>query len=168
MRACVRGWVNVCFLCPIKGSVQHHSTYELETLHICQTCPKDWIQFQESCYFFYNLNSPWKTWNESRQFCQTLNVYISQLHLQTFIKNTIQHYHDTWHGYWIGLQKVNNKWIWLLVTKMFQCFQELSDSQPLLKAVIHKKMGTDFSLLAANTICKIKTNVLVSKLLKCF
>uniref|UniRef100_A0A8C7WRT5 C-type lectin domain-containing protein n=1 Tax=Oryzias sinensis TaxID=183150 RepID=A0A8C7WRT5_9TELE len=38
---------------------------------VCQTCPKDWIQFQESCYFFYNLNSPWKTWDQSRQFCQS-------------------------------------------------------------------------------------------------
>uniref|UniRef100_A0A8C7Y8T5 C-type lectin domain-containing protein n=1 Tax=Oryzias sinensis TaxID=183150 RepID=A0A8C7Y8T5_9TELE len=38
---------------------------------VCQTCPKDWIQFQESCYFFFNLNSPWKTWDESRQFCQS-------------------------------------------------------------------------------------------------
>ncbi|XP_004078545.3 struthiocalcin-1-like [Oryzias latipes] len=83
---------------------------------VCQTCPKDWIQFQESCYFFYNLNSPWKTWNESRQFCQSMKsdlVVISSLEEQTFIKNTIQHYHDTWHGYWIGLQKVNNKWIWV-------------------------------------------------------
>uniref|UniRef100_A0A3B3H7H8 C-type lectin domain-containing protein n=1 Tax=Oryzias latipes TaxID=8090 RepID=A0A3B3H7H8_ORYLA len=37
---------------------------------VCQTCPKDWIQFQESCHFFYNLNSQWKTWDQSRQFCQ--------------------------------------------------------------------------------------------------
>ncbi|XP_023819629.1 low affinity immunoglobulin epsilon Fc receptor isoform X5 [Oryzias latipes] len=82
---------------------------------VCQTCPKDWIQFQESCYFFYNLNSPWKTWNESRQFCQSMKsdlVVISSLEEQTFIKNTINYYHDVYHGYWIGLQKVNN-WIWV-------------------------------------------------------
>uniref|UniRef100_A0A8C7YB74 C-type lectin domain-containing protein n=1 Tax=Oryzias sinensis TaxID=183150 RepID=A0A8C7YB74_9TELE len=36
------------------------------------TCPKDWIQFQESCYFFNNFNSPWKTWDQSRQLCQTM------------------------------------------------------------------------------------------------
>ncbi|XP_020566073.1 low affinity immunoglobulin epsilon Fc receptor-like [Oryzias latipes] len=83
---------------------------------VCQTCPKDWIQFQESCYFFYNLNSPWKTWNESRQFCQSNKsdlVVISSPEEQTFIKNTTQYYFDTWHGYWIGLQKVNNNWIWV-------------------------------------------------------
>uniref|UniRef100_A0A3B3ID10 C-type lectin domain-containing protein n=1 Tax=Oryzias latipes TaxID=8090 RepID=A0A3B3ID10_ORYLA len=79
-------------------------------------CPKDWIQFQESCYFFHNLNSPWKTWDESRQFCQSMKsdlVVISSLEEQTFIKNTIKYYYDTWHGYWIGLQKVNNNWIWV-------------------------------------------------------
>uniref|UniRef100_A0A8C7YFG0 C-type lectin domain-containing protein n=1 Tax=Oryzias sinensis TaxID=183150 RepID=A0A8C7YFG0_9TELE len=83
---------------------------------VCQTCPKDWIQFQESCYFFYNLGSPWKTWDESRQLCQSMKsdlVVISSLEEQTFIKNTIQYYYDTWHGYWIGLQKVNNNWIWV-------------------------------------------------------
>uniref|UniRef100_A0A8C7X4E9 C-type lectin domain-containing protein n=1 Tax=Oryzias sinensis TaxID=183150 RepID=A0A8C7X4E9_9TELE len=93
------------------------------------TCPKDWIQFQESCYFFNNSKPPWKTWDQSRQFCQNMksdlvvissleeqvfvNVYISQLHLQNFIKNKIQYYYDTHHGYWIGLQKVNNNWTWV-------------------------------------------------------
>uniref|UniRef100_A0A8C7WWC3 C-type lectin domain-containing protein n=1 Tax=Oryzias sinensis TaxID=183150 RepID=A0A8C7WWC3_9TELE len=83
---------------------------------VCQTCPKDWIQFQESCYFFYNLNSPWKTWDQSRQLCQRMKsdlVVISSHEEQTFIKSKIQYYHDVYHGYWIGLQKVNNKWIWV-------------------------------------------------------
>uniref|UniRef100_A0A8C7WUT6 C-type lectin domain-containing protein n=1 Tax=Oryzias sinensis TaxID=183150 RepID=A0A8C7WUT6_9TELE len=54
---------------------------------VCQTCPKDWIQFQESCYFFYNLN--WKTWNESRQLCQSMKsdlVVISSLEEQVCYK----------------------------------------------------------------------------------
>uniref|UniRef100_A0A3P9IFR9 C-type lectin domain-containing protein n=1 Tax=Oryzias latipes TaxID=8090 RepID=A0A3P9IFR9_ORYLA len=49
------------------------------------TCPKDWIQFQESCYFFYNLGSPWKTWDQSRQLCQSMKsdlVVISSLEEQ--------------------------------------------------------------------------------------
>uniref|UniRef100_A0A8C7Y9L2 C-type lectin domain-containing protein n=1 Tax=Oryzias sinensis TaxID=183150 RepID=A0A8C7Y9L2_9TELE len=83
---------------------------------VCQTCPKDWIQFQESCYFFYNLNSPWKTWDQSQQFCQSNKselVVISSLEEQRFVKNTIKYYLDVYHGYWIGLQKVNNNWIWV-------------------------------------------------------
>uniref|UniRef100_A0A3P9KX14 C-type lectin domain-containing protein n=1 Tax=Oryzias latipes TaxID=8090 RepID=A0A3P9KX14_ORYLA len=87
---------------------------------VCQTCPKDWIQFQKSCYFFNHFISQWKTWDQSRQFCQSNKSDL------TFIKNTIQYYYDIWHGYWIGLQKVNNKWIWvdgnLQQTFRFSCF----------------------------------------------
>uniref|UniRef100_A0A3B3HAP2 C-type lectin domain-containing protein n=1 Tax=Oryzias latipes TaxID=8090 RepID=A0A3B3HAP2_ORYLA len=56
---------------------------------VCQTCPKDWIQFQGSCYFFYNLNSPWKTWDQSRQLCQSSKsdlVVISSLEEQVCYK----------------------------------------------------------------------------------
>uniref|UniRef100_A0A3B3IJL8 C-type lectin domain-containing protein n=1 Tax=Oryzias latipes TaxID=8090 RepID=A0A3B3IJL8_ORYLA len=74
---------------------------------VCQTCPKDWIQFQKSCYFFNHFISPWKTWDQSRQLCQSNKSDL------TFIYNTIEFYHDIWHGYWIGLQKVNNNWIWV-------------------------------------------------------
>uniref|UniRef100_A0A3P9MAC6 C-type lectin domain-containing protein n=1 Tax=Oryzias latipes TaxID=8090 RepID=A0A3P9MAC6_ORYLA len=58
----------------------------------CQTCPKDWIQFQESCYFFYNLNSPWKTWDQSQQFCQSMKsdlVVISSLEEQLSAKDSL-------------------------------------------------------------------------------
>uniref|UniRef100_A0A3P9JP27 C-type lectin domain-containing protein n=1 Tax=Oryzias latipes TaxID=8090 RepID=A0A3P9JP27_ORYLA len=79
----------------------------------CPWCQKSWIQFQRKCYFF--SGSPWKTWDESRQLCQSMKsdlVVISSLEEQTFIKNTITYYHDNNQGYWIGLQKVNNNWIW--------------------------------------------------------
>uniref|UniRef100_A0A3B3CKH3 C-type lectin domain-containing protein n=2 Tax=Oryzias melastigma TaxID=30732 RepID=A0A3B3CKH3_ORYME len=83
---------------------------------VCQTCPKDWIQFKESCYFIYNLNSPWKSWNESQQFCQMKKsdlVVINNREEQTFIKSRIEYYHDIHHGYWIGLRRINNNWIWV-------------------------------------------------------
>ncbi|RVE63198.1 hypothetical protein OJAV_G00165410 [Oryzias javanicus] len=82
----------------------------------CQTCPKDWIQFKGSCYFFSYFNDPWKTWDESRQFCQRKNsdlVVINNHEEQTFIKNRIEYYYDEWHGYWIGLRRINNNWIWV-------------------------------------------------------
>uniref|UniRef100_A0A3B3CN23 C-type lectin domain-containing protein n=1 Tax=Oryzias melastigma TaxID=30732 RepID=A0A3B3CN23_ORYME len=53
-----------------------------EPMSICQMCPKDWIQFKESCYYFDNPNALWKTWDESRQFCQSKKsdlVVISKL-----------------------------------------------------------------------------------------
>uniref|UniRef100_A0A3P9MAE9 C-type lectin domain-containing protein n=1 Tax=Oryzias latipes TaxID=8090 RepID=A0A3P9MAE9_ORYLA len=101
---------------------------------VCQTCPKDWIQFQKSCYFFNHFISQWKTWDQSRQFCQSNKsdlVVISSLEEQTFIKNTIQYYYDIWHGYWIGLQKVNNK-------KTEGRFEELQDAKLSLKGGTRK------------------------------
>uniref|UniRef100_A0A3P9JQ23 C-type lectin domain-containing protein n=1 Tax=Oryzias latipes TaxID=8090 RepID=A0A3P9JQ23_ORYLA len=56
---------------------------------VCQTCPKDWIQFQESCYFFNHFITPLKTWNESRQLCQSSKsdlVVISSLEEQVCYK----------------------------------------------------------------------------------
>ncbi|RVE63197.1 hypothetical protein OJAV_G00165400 [Oryzias javanicus] len=83
---------------------------------VCQACPKDWIPFKESCYYFHHSNAPWKSWNESRQLCQRKNsdlVVISSHEEQTFIKNRIEYYYDEWHGYWIGLQRINNNWTWV-------------------------------------------------------
>ncbi|XP_024114243.1 asialoglycoprotein receptor 1 isoform X1 [Oryzias melastigma] len=83
---------------------------------VCQTCPKDWIQFNKSCYYFDNSNAPWKTWNQSRQFCHSNKsdlVVISSQEEQTFVKSTIEYYYDTWHGYWIGLRRINNNWTWV-------------------------------------------------------
>ncbi|XP_023819625.1 C-type lectin domain family 10 member A-like [Oryzias latipes] len=82
---------------------------------VCQKCPKNWIESKESCYFFYNLDS-YKAWNDSREFCQNMKsdlVVISSHEEQKFIYDTIVFYLDKWHGYWIGLQKVNNIWTWV-------------------------------------------------------
>uniref|UniRef100_A0A3B3US34 C-type lectin domain-containing protein n=1 Tax=Poecilia latipinna TaxID=48699 RepID=A0A3B3US34_9TELE len=36
----------------------------------CEPCRTDWILFQEKCYLFYDKPAPWKSWTESRTFCQ--------------------------------------------------------------------------------------------------
>uniref|UniRef100_A0A3B3XWC7 C-type lectin domain-containing protein n=1 Tax=Poecilia mexicana TaxID=48701 RepID=A0A3B3XWC7_9TELE len=36
----------------------------------CYTCPDDWILFRQKCYLFYDEPAPWKTWEQSRRFCQ--------------------------------------------------------------------------------------------------
>uniref|UniRef100_A0A3P9IF21 C-type lectin domain-containing protein n=1 Tax=Oryzias latipes TaxID=8090 RepID=A0A3P9IF21_ORYLA len=59
--------------------------HQFPTMHLIPINEKNWIQFQESCYFFYNLNSPWKTWDQSRQLCQSSKsdlVVISSLEEQ--------------------------------------------------------------------------------------
>uniref|UniRef100_A0A3B3Z239 C-type lectin domain-containing protein n=1 Tax=Poecilia mexicana TaxID=48701 RepID=A0A3B3Z239_9TELE len=36
----------------------------------CKPCLQDWILFKKKCYLFYNEPAPWKTWEQSRRFCQ--------------------------------------------------------------------------------------------------
>uniref|UniRef100_A0A3B3CL03 C-type lectin domain-containing protein n=2 Tax=Oryzias melastigma TaxID=30732 RepID=A0A3B3CL03_ORYME len=85
-------------------------------VEVCQMCPNDWIEFNKSCYYFYNFNSSLKTWDESRQFCQNNKsdlVVISSQEEQTFIKNRTDYCNDTQYGYWIGLRKISNNWTWV-------------------------------------------------------
>ncbi|KAF7647286.1 hypothetical protein LDENG_00174790 [Lucifuga dentata] len=83
----------------------------------CSLCPEGWIQFQEKCYLFNNLTSPWWTWDQSRQHCRNRDsdlVVVESLEQQTFIKNHIHYYYDKWHGYWIGLHLSDDKnWRWV-------------------------------------------------------
>uniref|UniRef100_A0A3B3CLN9 C-type lectin domain-containing protein n=1 Tax=Oryzias melastigma TaxID=30732 RepID=A0A3B3CLN9_ORYME len=71
---------------------------------VCQMCPNDWIEFNKSCYYFYNFNSSLKTWDESRQFCQNNKSDL------VVISN---YCNDTQYGYWIGLRKISNNWTWV-------------------------------------------------------
>ncbi|XP_063735253.1 early activation antigen CD69-like isoform X2 [Eleginops maclovinus] len=84
---------------------------------VCQPCLKDWIQFEEKCYLFYNEKSPWKTWQASQKYCRNIAadlVVIDSLHEQEFISNHTEYYFDNYHGYWLGLRKKENKdWVWI-------------------------------------------------------
>ncbi|XP_027868969.1 struthiocalcin-1-like [Xiphophorus couchianus] len=82
----------------------------------CYTCLDDWILFRQKCYMFYDEPAPWKTWEQSRRFCQTNSsdlVVIGDLEEQEFVSKHIKYYHNEHHGYWIGLQHVNNTWTWV-------------------------------------------------------
>ncbi|XP_037641347.1 C-type lectin domain family 12 member B-like [Sebastes umbrosus] len=83
----------------------------------CQPCPKSWILFKEKCYLFYEENAPWKTREESRGFCQKKKadlVVVDNLQEQEFISSHTKYYHDSFHGYWIGLKKTkDNYWVWV-------------------------------------------------------
>lgn len=59
----------------------------------CHLCQKNWILYQKKCYLFYNKRSPWKTWNQSRTFCQEKSadlVVIDDLQEQVIITPTTQ------------------------------------------------------------------------------
>ncbi|XP_027868960.1 CD209 antigen-like protein E isoform X1 [Xiphophorus couchianus] len=82
----------------------------------CGPCPDDWILFNQKCYMFYDEAAPWKTWEESRRFCQDRGadlLAIGDLAEQKFINKHIKYYQSEYHGYWIGLQHVNNTWTWV-------------------------------------------------------
>ncbi|XP_033968666.1 struthiocalcin-1-like isoform X4 [Trematomus bernacchii] len=83
----------------------------------CQPCLKDWIQFEEKCYLFYNEEAPWMTAPESQTYCRNKAadlVVIDSLHEQEFISNHTKYYYDEFHGYWLGLYTTNNKdWVWI-------------------------------------------------------
>ncbi|XP_043974287.1 natural killer cells antigen CD94-like [Gambusia affinis] len=82
----------------------------------CGPCPDDWILYKDKCYLFYDKPAPWKTWEESRRFCQDRRadlVLISDLEEQEFVNKHIKYYYSENHGYWIGLQQVNNTWTWV-------------------------------------------------------
>lgn len=82
----------------------------------CRPCLSDWIVLQDKCYLFYNEGAPWKTWEESRDFCIKMNsdlVVVDSLLEQEFICNHTEFYYDAFHGYWMGLKKVNKTWMWI-------------------------------------------------------
>ncbi|KAK5598429.1 hypothetical protein CRENBAI_011354 [Crenichthys baileyi] len=82
----------------------------------CKPCLDGWIMLNESCYLFYYESSPWKTWEQSRQYCRTKGadlVVIDSLEEQKFVSNLSSYYFDEWHGYWLGLREVNSNWTWV-------------------------------------------------------
>ncbi|KAF7658318.1 hypothetical protein LDENG_00014280 [Lucifuga dentata] len=83
----------------------------------CRPCREGWIHFQEMCYLFYNLDSPWLSWDKSRQYCKSRGsdlVVVESLGKQKFISNHTEYYYDKYHGYWIGLhQPAEKNWLWI-------------------------------------------------------
>ncbi|XP_051245553.1 CD209 antigen-like protein E isoform X14 [Dicentrarchus labrax] len=68
-------------------------------------CPEGWRKFGYSCYFKSN---EWKTWYDSRSYCQNKGadlVIINYEEEQKFVKE-LNLYGESW----IGLQGTNGKW----------------------------------------------------------
>uniref|UniRef100_A0A3P9PTJ6 Oxidized low-density lipoprotein receptor 1-like n=2 Tax=Poecilia reticulata TaxID=8081 RepID=A0A3P9PTJ6_POERE len=80
----------------------------------CKPCLQDWILFKKKCYQFHDKKAPWKTWEQSRRFCQDRRadlVVIDDLEEQEFVNKHIDH--GQYNGYWMGLQNLNSKWTWV-------------------------------------------------------
>ncbi|XP_035528985.1 C-type lectin domain family 4 member M [Morone saxatilis] len=83
---------------------------------VCKPCLDGWVQFQLSCYRFFD--NYWKSWEGSRDKCEEMKanlVVIESQEEQEFINNhtKVGDYED--YGYWIGLSSkdVMGKWMWV-------------------------------------------------------
>ncbi|XP_076136991.1 asialoglycoprotein receptor 2-like isoform X2 [Alosa pseudoharengus] len=94
--------------CPVTD----HSTQERK----CEYCKAGWVYYQSSCYLFYLSDKDWKTWDQSKTDCTNRGshlVTIDTAEEQAFINNYTTYYYDIWHGYWIGLSKIQGQWQWV-------------------------------------------------------
>ncbi|XP_076136993.1 uncharacterized protein LOC143119398 isoform X4 [Alosa pseudoharengus] len=81
----------------------------------CEYCKAGWVYYQSSCYLFYYREN-WKTWGHSKTDCTNRGshlVIIDTAEEQAFINKHTASYYDIWHGYWIGLSKIQGQWQWV-------------------------------------------------------
>uniref|UniRef100_A0A3B3R4L9 Asialoglycoprotein receptor 2-like n=1 Tax=Paramormyrops kingsleyae TaxID=1676925 RepID=A0A3B3R4L9_9TELE len=81
----------------------------------CSRCPTGWTFNNSKCYFLY-LDQTWKTWQDSRIECFKMGadlLTIQDKEEQMFIMNLAHVYFDKLHGYWIGLTRQANNWVWV-------------------------------------------------------
>ncbi|XP_062393707.1 C-type lectin domain family 4 member E-like isoform X2 [Sardina pilchardus] len=81
-------------------------------------CQKGWVYYQSSCYLFlyYQSYLNWKNWAEGDADCTARGshlVTIDTADEQAFINNHTKYYYDEWHGYFIGLSNIQDKWQWV-------------------------------------------------------
>ncbi|XP_014910728.1 C-type lectin domain family 12 member B-like [Poecilia latipinna] len=80
----------------------------------CRPCQEGWVEFQKKCYLFID-EQPWKTWKQSDEHCKSKSadlVTIDHLQEQEFLSKQIKSYYDEYHGFWLGLREINNRWVW--------------------------------------------------------
>lgn len=80
----------------------------------CTPCFQNWIQNGSSCYYFMK-DWPWKSWTESQEYCKGYGAQlaiIDSVEEQEFINRHAQSYYDEYHGYWMGLSKKKETWVW--------------------------------------------------------
>ncbi|XP_051576790.1 early activation antigen CD69-like isoform X2 [Myxocyprinus asiaticus] len=75
---------------------------------VCSDCGRDWLQFENSCYF---LSQDRLSWQKSREECQRKGgdlAIITNEHVQGYLTEKGKLH------YWIGLKRVGtNQWEWI-------------------------------------------------------
>lgn len=90
----------------------------------CTPCFQNWIQNGSSCYYFMK-DWPWKSWTESQEYCKGYGAQlaiIDSVEEQEFINRHVQSYYDEYHGYWMGLSKKKETWVWSTGTELKEGF----------------------------------------------
>ncbi|XP_012588264.1 PREDICTED: natural killer cells antigen CD94-like, partial [Condylura cristata] len=80
----------------------------LKNSYVNSSCPERWVGYQCSCYF---ISSEFKTWNESRDFCESHNSTLLQVHNG----NELDFMKFNKYLYWIGVtySAKLRTWVWL-------------------------------------------------------
>ncbi|KAG7476017.1 hypothetical protein JOB18_042990 [Solea senegalensis] len=102
------------------GIILKHDTFPVNEFcpdKQCQPCRKQWIHFQEKCYWFDERPPSWKTWDQSQRLCKDKCadlVVIDSQQEQEFIGLHTKEYYTRNHGYWMGLRKNDEgKLLWV-------------------------------------------------------
>uniref|UniRef100_A0A8C2VX11 NKG2-D type II integral membrane protein n=2 Tax=Chinchilla lanigera TaxID=34839 RepID=A0A8C2VX11_CHILA len=71
----------------------------------CQPCPKHWIWFRCSCYYF---SMKALTWRESQHACSSLNSSLVKINKEEMDFFSLKSF------FWTGIyyKKIKNKWLW--------------------------------------------------------
>uniref|UniRef100_A0A3P9PT74 C-type lectin domain-containing protein n=1 Tax=Poecilia reticulata TaxID=8081 RepID=A0A3P9PT74_POERE len=93
----------------------------------CKPCLHDWIFFQKKCYLFYDEPAPWKTWEQSRRFCQDRRADL--VVIDDLEDKHVKSYFEIQWGYWLGLQQTNNSWTWVDGLNILSCKHNFSSLQ---------------------------------------
>ncbi|KAL2084384.1 hypothetical protein ACEWY4_019902 [Coilia grayii] len=120
--------------CPISGN----STQDRKC---SRPCKEGWVYYQSSCYQFICSDDFY--WEDSKNHCNKSGahlVIIDTKEEQAFINNHTKFYYKEY-GYWIGLQKTEDKWQWVngseliggywITNEKHKCAATMPSSDPL-------------------------------------
>ncbi|XP_014350054.1 CD209 antigen-like protein C [Latimeria chalumnae] len=84
-------------------------TIQADKVYRWECCPRDWLWFRGSCYYFSNDEM---NWNQSKENCKSMDshlVIITSKEEQDFIEKQLKKV------YWIGLSDQEREGVWKLV-----------------------------------------------------